>query len=217
MTLFSQKTSGFTLIEIIVSLAIFSMVALVAIGAFLKIIDANKKSQSTKTAVNNLNFALESISREIRVGNKYNCGTNAGMYSFKPSAPYISNLLAVNCPGGPGNEGNVLAFNSSETKFVSGSTGPYCHLVYVYAYYNNSLWKAQQTSCDDQIAPNEFSPVVSADLKITDFAFNVTEGFSGGITVQPKVLIRVAAYAGVKEKVRTYFNLQTTVSQRIMN
>ena len=71
----SQKkiAGGFTLVEMIVSVAIFTIVAFVAVGALLKVIDANKKSQSLKTSINNLNFALESLSREMRVGSNYTC------------------------------------------------------------------------------------------------------------------------------------------------
>lgn len=65
----SQK--GFTLVEMIVSLALFTVVAVVAIGALLKVLDANRKSINLKNATNNINFALESMSRELRVGSNY--------------------------------------------------------------------------------------------------------------------------------------------------
>jgi prepilin-type N-terminal cleavage/methylation domain-containing protein len=39
---------GFTLIEMIISLAIFTVVALVAVGALVKVMDANRKSINLK-------------------------------------------------------------------------------------------------------------------------------------------------------------------------
>src|ERR1035437_4002808 len=67
------NSSGFTLIEMLVSISIFMVVAVVAVTALLKIVDANRKSQTLQDAINNINFAMDSITREIRVGNMYTC------------------------------------------------------------------------------------------------------------------------------------------------
>ncbi len=73
-----KSEKGFTLIEMIVSIAIFSIVVVMALGALLVIIEANSKSKSVKLVVNNLNMALESMSRELRVGYDYNCASSFG-------------------------------------------------------------------------------------------------------------------------------------------
>lgn len=62
---------GFTLIEMIMSVAVFTVVALVAAGALLAIADANRKAQAFKSVVNNLNFTLESVARNLRTGSAY--------------------------------------------------------------------------------------------------------------------------------------------------
>ncbi|MBP9701915.1 MAG: type II secretion system protein, partial [Candidatus Pacebacteria bacterium] len=62
---------GFTLVEMVVSMGIFSIVMVVAMGAFLKITEVNKRAQNVKNAVNNVNFTLEAISRELRTGKNY--------------------------------------------------------------------------------------------------------------------------------------------------
>ncbi|TSC84080.1 MAG: Uncharacterized protein G01um101417_349 [Parcubacteria group bacterium Gr01-1014_17] len=63
--------SGFTLIEMIMSVAVFTVVALIAAGALLAIADANRKAQTFKSVVNNVNFALESVARNLRTGSAY--------------------------------------------------------------------------------------------------------------------------------------------------
>jgi prepilin-type N-terminal cleavage/methylation domain-containing protein len=78
---FLQK--GFTLVEIMVSLAIFSVVMVVALGAFLKIVDVNKRAQSIESAVNNLNFTMEAMSRELRTGSQYTPGQNSIVFIGK--------------------------------------------------------------------------------------------------------------------------------------
>lgn len=62
---------GFTLIEMIMSVAVFTVVSLIAAGALLALADANRKAQSFKSVVNNLHFAVESIARNLRTGSGY--------------------------------------------------------------------------------------------------------------------------------------------------
>ncbi|NTV44544.1 MAG: prepilin-type N-terminal cleavage/methylation domain-containing protein [Candidatus Yonathbacteria bacterium] len=69
-----SSNGGFTLVEMIVAVAIFATVVLIAVGALLSIIDANKKANSLRVVMENLNFAVESIARDIRMGNGYSCG-----------------------------------------------------------------------------------------------------------------------------------------------
>ena len=68
----SQKT-GFTLIEMLVAIFIFSIVMTIATGAIFSIVSANKTSQSLKSVLDNLNSALDSMSGAIRFGSNYNC------------------------------------------------------------------------------------------------------------------------------------------------
>ena len=71
----SDTKKGFTLIELMVSSAIFIIVMVIAIGAVLSIVDANRKAQSLNTVMTNLNFAVESMVRDINTGSNY-CGGN---------------------------------------------------------------------------------------------------------------------------------------------
>ena len=69
---------GFVLVETIVSVGIFSVVMTVGIGSLLSIVKTNKRAQSYKVVVNNINLSIESMSREIRTGTDYNCGSSTG-------------------------------------------------------------------------------------------------------------------------------------------
>ena len=64
---------GFTLIEMIVSLAIFSIVVTTAVGAMLILISTNQQLQSEQNVMTNLSFALDTMTREIRTGYNYYC------------------------------------------------------------------------------------------------------------------------------------------------
>src|SRR3989338_9484397 len=71
---------GFTLIEMIVSIALFAVVMTVAVGALLSLTGANKKAQALQSVMNNLNISVDSMVRNIRMGRDYECvgGTSTG-------------------------------------------------------------------------------------------------------------------------------------------
>jgi len=65
-----SNKKGFTLIELMVSISIFTMVAIVALGAIITIIDANRKARTLSTIMNNLNFSVESMTRSVKTGSE---------------------------------------------------------------------------------------------------------------------------------------------------
>jgi prepilin-type N-terminal cleavage/methylation domain-containing protein len=64
---------GFTLVEMMVSLAIFAIVIVISVGSLLVMIDLNAKAQALYSATTNLSFALDSMTRELRTGYHYFC------------------------------------------------------------------------------------------------------------------------------------------------
>ena len=77
MNLPRHKQTGFTLIEMIVSLGLFSIVVTVAVGALLMLVASNQRLQSEQSVMTNLSFALDSMTREIRTGTGYYCEWSA--------------------------------------------------------------------------------------------------------------------------------------------
>lgn len=72
--------AGFTLIEIIVSVAIFSVIILTSTGIFKLVIDAQRKEISTQNVEESLKYFLEVTAKEIRAAQKSDdsCGVAAG-------------------------------------------------------------------------------------------------------------------------------------------
>jgi prepilin-type N-terminal cleavage/methylation domain-containing protein len=66
--------SGFTIVEVIATMAIFALFLVSSLGATLAIVGVNNKTQTLKLAINNLNFNVEKMSRDIRSGRSYFCG-----------------------------------------------------------------------------------------------------------------------------------------------
>lgn len=71
----NQNKKGFTLVEMIVSLGLFTIIMFIATSAFLSIVNTDRKSRAVRIAADNLNIALEDMSRRIKTGSGYDCGT----------------------------------------------------------------------------------------------------------------------------------------------
>lgn len=211
-----RKTiKGFTLVEMIVSLAIFSVVATVALGALVNIISANKKAQTLQSTITNLNFAMESMSRDMRVGGAFHCENNV-VGAFNPDNSSDGVLDPLQCPI---DTNKFIAFESSKKLFGPGPNE--CWAVVAYKFEENTsttqtddwiLSRAQQESCNDTLGGSiPFVPVISPeDVKITTFAIQVTNDD------YPISFIMIGGYTGVRERERTEFVVQTAISPRLL-
>ena len=75
----ANYNKGFTLLEMIVSLGVFAVCALIAVGGFVSLVESSKKTHSNKVVINNINYSIESMVREMRTGKDYFC--------YKPQDP----------------------------------------------------------------------------------------------------------------------------------
>ena len=81
--------------------------------------------------------------------------------------------------------------------------------------------KAQQNLCADNINllqnnSNGFLPVISSNVVITDYRLAVMSQEENGTALPyPRILVRLIGYAGVDEKEKTYFDVQTSITQRV--
>jgi len=69
-----QKRRGYTLIELIIAIGLFALVMTLVSGAYIVMIGLTERAQGSATGINNLSFALETMTRNIRTGTNYNCG-----------------------------------------------------------------------------------------------------------------------------------------------
>lgn len=65
------KNKGFTLIEMMVAVTIFSIVTLIVSGAFIVLADIYRQVQSNRAVIDNLNLAMDTMTLQIREGKEY--------------------------------------------------------------------------------------------------------------------------------------------------
>ena len=83
-----NRHRGYTLVELIVAVGLFAFIMMLASGAYFMMISFNRQAQSIATGIDNLSFALEAMTRNIRTGTLYDCAglgdcNGESSFSFK--------------------------------------------------------------------------------------------------------------------------------------
>lgn len=78
----AQVKKGFTLIEMMVAVTVFTVIMVVCLSAFLNISNIQRKAEVVRAVNDNLNFSIELMTREIRSGQDYIVGGGGSSLTF---------------------------------------------------------------------------------------------------------------------------------------
>lgn len=171
----------------IVAIGLFSVVMVVAVGSLLSIVDANRKAQAQQILINNLNFALENMTRNIRVGTSYHCGSG----------------LPITIPLDCSNGASAFAFETREGDPNSSSDQV------VYRLQGTQIEKSADGGAT-------FIGITAPEITIEGLSFYV-DGAASGDGKQPKVLVVLYGKTGASPRTEVNFNLETLVSERLLD
>jgi type II secretory pathway pseudopilin PulG len=93
-----NRKDGFTLVEIIIAIGLFITVVTISLGSLIGLYNANNKSQSLSSVINNINYSVENMVRIIRFANIYHCG-NIGTLTAQRSCDSGDTFLAITTGG----------------------------------------------------------------------------------------------------------------------
>jgi hypothetical protein len=164
----------------------------ISMGSILSIFDANRKSQSLRTVMDNLNFSLEAMTRTIRFGTNYHCGSTGTI------------TLPLDCPDNFIGESSMTVKSSDNFQVTYKLVGTHI----------------ERDVCPPIGVCTLNYHVTSSDVTITNLKFRVigaTPYSVGGDLFQPQVIITISGNAGVKPSIKSSFSLETTVSQRMFD
>ena len=181
-----MKQRGFTLIEMLVSVAIFSIVMVMALGALLSLSEANRRAELLSAATSNVNSSLESMSRSIRTGSVYHCGAGTLTTTADCSASGATQFAFLSA------QGQTTVFKLGTTECANGI---------------GCIMRSQDGG-------TSYISITSPDIIITKLMFYVVGALSGD-GVQPKVVMLSSGYTTVKAGEQSQFNIQTSITQRI--
>ena len=199
--------AGFTLIEMMVAVSVFVLVAFVVTSTLISVSNANRKAQELKQVMDNLNFSIQSMVLRMREGTRYSCFEIAD----DARAVTIGNISNTgrSCTGD--GFGEAIAF-FDPTPAETGSKGT---LVKYYLEPVSGIDGAEVRHIvkvdNPNIGPDPLD-VTSPEVDITALRFKVG-GVGGGAGEKPHVIINVSGVAKLRSGDESYFNLQTFVSQ----
>lgn len=186
--------SGFTLIELMVATSIFVMVVLAAIGALMITSNAAKESRSLRYAMDNVNYAMDTMTRNLRLGTEFACTS---------AAPFAGGTIpSVGFTGDCTNESGIVF---TKTKSALGS---HFNIAYQLAPTAGGYIIEKCEGTDPCIA------LTSPNVNITDLKFTVRGSYPVPVDfLQPSVEILLKGTVTISGKVTT-FALQSLASQR---
>lgn len=107
-----QKNKGFTLVEMMVSVSLFVIVALIVSVAFVTLANIYRKIQSNRAVVDNINFMMDTISYELREGKEWRLDPASKCANGKPNCYTTITFTRL----------NDTAFNDVVTYSLSGQS-----------------------------------------------------------------------------------------------
>jgi prepilin-type N-terminal cleavage/methylation domain-containing protein len=191
---------GFTLIELLVSVALFTIVMVTALGALLSLSAASRRAQAFKSAIDNLSSAVESMTRNIRTGSGYHCGS----------------LTGGNCTtGGVNNYTFVFtAFNGQTTYYrLENTTTDSANAATVCGQTSGTVGCLARSTDGTNWLAITAPEVVVESVGYPFYVFGTAVGSADNI--QPRVIFTVRGYVQVTGTIQIPFNIQTNVTQRI--
>ncbi len=201
----SKNKKGFTLIETLVSLALFSVVLVITGGVTVSIININKKNQAISTVVSNLNYSIDSMIRDIKTGYSYRCNYNGPVFTVD---------ALKSSPKNPG----VCLDGLTLISTISGNDVVITYKIITPVEGSGYIQKTVY-SVDGSI---NYSITDKTNVDITGLFFDIKtplplDDSSGGLKGQPSVFVSIKGKSGAEDVEASDFFVQTYISQRLLN
>lgn len=204
----NKNEAGFTIIEVMIAMAIFIVIVTVGMGATLDAISQHYRTQNMRTVMDSLNFMLEDMARNIRLGSHFHCQLGSEV-----STSTDGHVAPQDCPMIPGVSGgsNMIVFEDLRGNHVIYSVTPPSPLSGTLA--PQQVYKQKDASSSPvQITP----PTVVMDYYKSGFTVRGSLPGSAGDQSQPSITIRLAGYVQY-QNTKTNFAVQTTVMARSLD
>lgn len=219
-TTHKKYTKGFTLVEMLVSIALFAVVLTMSVGTLLVLIEANGRAQSMQLVMTNLTFALDSVTREIRTGYDWYCQNSNAPDPDIPDAGTFRN-----CSNG--NFISIVESNENLTRKVCSSNCSQRITYWLdrdhYGSGHGAVMRQIGTDTENgSSGGNHWVALTGPEIWVDTFRLVVTgtDRLGAGNIQQPSASVYISGRAGVDSASvsnEREFDIQTTVVQRLLD
>ncbi len=190
----SQK--GFTLVEVLVALTLFVIVMTVSISSLMVVNNAARKAQAMRILLDNITFAMDSMTRTIRTADAVSCGATStpnncpidAIPKIKGTSLYVDSTLG---------EGGYITYGLNSSGAIVKTVVP----------------KAGTSGSSTSLVTT--LEMTSPEIRITKLDFYV-DGALPDDYKQPIVHIFISGEARASRDQVTPFSFQTVVTPRAL-
>ena len=201
------KKRGFTLVEILVSIAVFALAVLSVVRVYAVFSNNQNRTRAAQVTLNNSRYALGTMIREIR---------NGTIYDFSPATSGIcQSMLGADYP-------NCLIVQREDGRLLAYTNNAHGDLLAVYLNCNQDYsfcsWSGE--IYEDTSFARMLGPDVN-NIRVDDLNFLIkpeASPFTGANPPnrQPQVTISMKVInTGSKSIEQVSYNFQTTISSRL--
>lgn len=182
-----KPQSGFTLLEIIVSIAIFTVLIILTTSIFQSINEGQRSTLAGQNTQESMRFALEVMSKEMRTSMKADTA----------------------CGGATNNK--VFNTNNDQDQLFFLNKNNECTI-----YYLDDVNHRLMINRDDGIGAPDIYPVTPDEVVVSDLKFYIKDDAVPDFhSVQPRVTMKLKVQMDtISELHKNEIDLQTTVSSR---
>lgn len=216
----SNKIPAFSLVEIIVSLALFSFVITAVVTLSVQMAATQRQIQAQLFLVQTAQTTLENISRNLRYGYAYSGSTEANYQSFNESI--IVNTQDISGVSGASASSTQLLSNAENSPFIlfesqGGNPNSYADQN-AFCVKNNRLYKVTNFARDTtntsfwRAACDSGYPMLPEIVEVERISFDVYSG-SAENPKNPMTRIKIR----LRHEEAGKLDIQTTITQRLVS
>jgi prepilin-type N-terminal cleavage/methylation domain-containing protein len=208
----NTKPQGFTLVEMIVVLGLFSFIMTLATSVLYSTQAINVKLQATQAVLDNVNVSLETMARDIRYGSNFYCVDSV------PDVSVDVNYLNRRDCNYAGHGGKVLIFRPIDAIGLNDRVAYYLESTPAGgAIYKDEYIKDESTLI---VTKNHYQNTAD-DVKINSLVFYVTGASSTAMNDYAQPLITTTVFGETipikSGATSTPFTIQTSISSRVLD
>ena len=182
---------GFTLVELLVAISMFSIFTVASVAAFTSFINYQRTSHAEREVLENLNRVIDSISRELRLGQEYEVTNDDKCITFQNQLGSTTKFRFV---------------ENSDKGSIERGLG------------ENTTGDDENNNCANQDANGGWISLTSSDVDVDSAEFVlVDDSTQPRVKLSLSGDYQIVLGEGEDNTIKNTFSFQTQVTQRVFN